>query len=291
MLFTTDQFLQGLRADELCFIFFFPCFFLLTCIYIPVYFSIFSFILCLPGLPARIAAVWFGADEVSTATSIGVLGNQLGCAIGFLLPPIIVPDVDDFDVITYRLTIMLFSTAGYTTLLFILVIFFYKKQPPIPPSHAQILLNVGCFSGGGGDNNNKEVQFIDSLRRLVTNGGFVLLMLTYGVNAGSYYAIGTLLNPMILHYFPGEAINAGRIGLTLVVAGVIGSFIAGLLNTKLFYFYGIFKHKKSNAFILSNYNNLSKQYNCFDNVPCQFKILIEVLFIKQFVIIMQYKHI
>ena len=29
------------------------------------------------GIPARLAAVWFGPDEVSTATSIGVFGNQV----------------------------------------------------------------------------------------------------------------------------------------------------------------------------------------------------------------------
>lgn len=31
------------------------------------------------GLPAQIAAVWFGPNEVSTATSIGVFGNQVIC--------------------------------------------------------------------------------------------------------------------------------------------------------------------------------------------------------------------
>lgn len=30
------------------------------------------------NLPARIAAVWFGPSEVSTACSIGVFGNQVG---------------------------------------------------------------------------------------------------------------------------------------------------------------------------------------------------------------------
>lgn len=29
------------------------------------------------GIPARLAAVWFGPSEVSTATSIGVFGNQV----------------------------------------------------------------------------------------------------------------------------------------------------------------------------------------------------------------------
>ena len=41
-------------------------------------------------VPPRLAAVWFPSTEVSTATSIGVLGNQLGIAIGFLVPPLIV---------------------------------------------------------------------------------------------------------------------------------------------------------------------------------------------------------
>lgn len=31
------------------------------------------------GMPSRIASVWFGSKEVSTACSIGVFGNQVGC--------------------------------------------------------------------------------------------------------------------------------------------------------------------------------------------------------------------
>ena len=31
------------------------------------------------GLPARLAAVWFGASEVAVATAIGVFGNQVPC--------------------------------------------------------------------------------------------------------------------------------------------------------------------------------------------------------------------
>ena len=42
------------------------------------------------SLPARVAAVWFPSDEISTATSIGVFGNQLGVALSFKLPTTIV---------------------------------------------------------------------------------------------------------------------------------------------------------------------------------------------------------
>lgn len=38
------------------------------------------------SLPARIAAVWFPSNEVSTATAIGVFGNQLGIAMSLVIP-------------------------------------------------------------------------------------------------------------------------------------------------------------------------------------------------------------
>ena len=36
------------------------------------------------GMPSRIASVWFGANEVSTACSIAVFGNQVGRGVGGL---------------------------------------------------------------------------------------------------------------------------------------------------------------------------------------------------------------
>ncbi|XP_078798692.1 choline/ethanolamine transporter flvcr2b isoform X19 [Oryzias latipes] len=124
------------------------------------------------GMPARTASVWFGSDEVSTACSIGVFGNQLGCAIGFLLPPILVPNVDDLDELAHHIRVMFYITAGVATFLFILVVF--------------------------------------------------------GLNVGCYYAVGTLLNRMIISHYPNEEVNAGRIGLTIIVSGMVGSLICGL---------------------------------------------------------------
>ncbi|XP_078798686.1 choline/ethanolamine transporter flvcr2b isoform X10 [Oryzias latipes] len=124
------------------------------------------------GIPSYLASVWFGEEEVSTACSIGVLGNQLGCAIGFLLPPILVPNVDDLDELAHHIRVMFYITAGVATFLFILVVF--------------------------------------------------------GLNVGCYYAVGTLLNRMIISHYPNEEVNAGRIGLTIIVSGMVGSLICGL---------------------------------------------------------------
>lgn len=48
---------------------------------------------------------------------------QLGIAIGFLVPPILVPNLDNKDELAYHIRNMFFITAGVATLLFILVVF------------------------------------------------------------------------------------------------------------------------------------------------------------------------
>uniref|UniRef100_A0A8C6ZMB2 FLVCR heme transporter 1 n=1 Tax=Nothoprocta perdicaria TaxID=30464 RepID=A0A8C6ZMB2_NOTPE len=49
-----------------------------------------------------------------------------------------------------------------------------------------------------------------------------------GIMTGAFYSVSTLLNQMIVTHYEGEEVNAGRIGLTLVVAGMVGSIICGL---------------------------------------------------------------
>lgn len=49
---------------------------------------------------------------------------------------------------------------------------------------------------------------------------------------GVFYAISTLLNQIVLtHYNDGEE-DAGRIGLCIVVAGMIGSVCCGIVLDK-----------------------------------------------------------
>uniref|UniRef100_A0A673HIY8 Feline leukemia virus subgroup C cellular receptor family, member 2a n=1 Tax=Sinocyclocheilus rhinocerous TaxID=307959 RepID=A0A673HIY8_9TELE len=57
---------------------------------------------------------------------------------------------------------------------------------------------------------------------------FSFLTFDPGLNVGCFYAVSTLLNRMIIEHYPGEEVNAGRIGLTLVIAGVVGSLLCGI---------------------------------------------------------------
>nr|DBA27249.1 TPA: hypothetical protein GDO54_011413 [Pyxicephalus adspersus] len=155
------------------------------------------------GLPSRVASVWFGPKEVSTACATAVLGNQLGTAIGFLLPPVLVPRTNDVELTGHNISIMFYGTAAVSTLLFILTVVVFKERPKIPPSQSQAVLK---------NTSPEEYSYKVSIMNLFKNVPFVLLLVSYGKIQSSL----------------GEEVNAGRIGLTLVIAGMLGSVICGV---------------------------------------------------------------
>lgn len=172
------------------------------------------------GLPSRIASVWFGPREVSTACATAVLGNQLGTAIGFLLPPVLVPNTrDDQDLTSHNIRIMFYGTAAVSTGLFLLALIVIKDRPPRPPSQAQAVLS---------DSLPEDYSYRQSIYNLIKNKAFVLLLISYGILTGAFYSVSTLLNQMIMDCYENQELNAGRIGLTLVVAGMVGSILCGL---------------------------------------------------------------
>lgn len=74
------------------------------------------------GIPPRLAAVWFGPEQVSTACAIGVFGNQLGIAIGFVLPPFLV-HMGTTDFIASDLNRLFLISVVANTIVFLLIIF------------------------------------------------------------------------------------------------------------------------------------------------------------------------
>ncbi|XP_050322308.1 feline leukemia virus subgroup C receptor-related protein 2 isoform X4 [Bactrocera neohumeralis] len=176
---------------------------------------------CILSLPARIAAVWFGPHQVSSACSVGVFGNQLGIAVGFVLPPILVGNSDDLEIIGSDLLFMFYCFAGFTTILMVLMIFFFRDKPPTPPNPKRSIIPAA--------GTESEASFKRSLKNLAINRNYILLLISYGMNVGVFYAISTLLNPVVLKYYPGHEVDTGRIGLTIVLAGMIGSVVSGVV--------------------------------------------------------------
>jgi len=178
------------------------------------------------GIPAQLAATWFPPSQMSSATAIGVFGNQLGIALGFVLPAVIVRDQtaeENYPLIGNDLFNMFLAVAIVTTLLLVVIIIAFKDRPPTAANRAQEMKE-----------NGPEESYLSSIKNLVTNKGYILLLLTYGMNVGVFYAVSTLLNSSVVAHFKhdGATEDAGRIGLVIVVCGMLGSMLSGIILDK-----------------------------------------------------------
>ncbi|XP_015592597.1 feline leukemia virus subgroup C receptor-related protein 2 isoform X7 [Cephus cinctus] len=150
------------------------------------------------------------------------LDKFLGVAIGFLFPPMLVKSSTDNAIIGGGLQVMFYIVAALTSIILVLILLFFKEQPPLPPSPAQAFQRE----------TESSENFFHSIKRLVTNSGYILLLLSYGINVGIFYAISTLLNRIVLAHFANHEEDAGRIGLTIVCAGMMGSVACGVILDK-----------------------------------------------------------
>ncbi|TKR92355.1 hypothetical protein L596_007026 [Steinernema carpocapsae] len=177
------------------------------------------------GIPPRLAAVWFGPKQVSTACAAGVFGNQLGIAIGFVLPPFLV-HAGSKAAVAGDLNLLFLISAVANTFILVMILLFFSKHPKHPPSMAQVQALEESI----------DHNYLKSLRKLVTNRNYMLLLVTYGINVGVFYAISTLLSQQILNFYPKAQTETGTIGLLLVVAGMIGSVCCGFFLDKFHHY-------------------------------------------------------
>ncbi|KAG1681389.1 Feline leukemia virus subgroup C receptor-related protein 2 [Nymphon striatum] len=174
------------------------------------------------GIPPQLAASWFSERDVSRACAVGVFGNQVGIALGFLIPPMVVTFSEDKDEISSGLNVMFYTIAVLTTIIFFCILFGFQNAPPNPPSKAQAA-TLG---------NIHVTSYKASICNLVKNRSYVLLVISYGINTGIFYAISTLLNQALEMHYQGQETTIGQIGLTIVVAGLIGSVVGGFVLDK-----------------------------------------------------------
>ncbi|KAH7953700.1 hypothetical protein HPB49_011494 [Dermacentor silvarum] len=185
------------------------------------------------GVPPRLSSAWFKYEEISTACSVGVLGNNLGIALGFVIPP----NVVHVDNVETSLLYLCGSVGLASCVCFFIILFAFDDKPEYPPSYSEML-----------NRRRKErPSFSAAFRTLLTDVNFWLLLLSYGINTGAFYAISTLLNPVILVYFPGEETFAGWLGLALIVSGLVGSWLCGMALDRT----GKYKEVTLQTYILS----------------------------------------
>ncbi|XP_019868185.2 uncharacterized MFS-type transporter C09D4.1 [Aethina tumida] len=172
------------------------------------------------SLPPKLAITWFAENEISTACSLGVFGMQLGCALGFIIPPTLVKDHDNLDDIGYDIKLMCWVLAIAITPVALGVLIYFPKEPKLPANN---LRENEVFS---------VKAFFHSMIKLFLNGGFVIHMIAFSISVGSYTVLGSLLSAFVLEYFENAQEDAGRMGLVMIVAGIIGTPIVGYVLDK-----------------------------------------------------------
>lgn len=184
------------------------------------------------SVPARIAALWFGANQVALATSIGVFGNQLGIGFGFLTPPFLV-FIDNIDSMKMGFYYLYIGMAILSTATLTLTIIFVKDKPEIPPSISQLEMLKNTQAKLENETNLSDFRnFKNSFLNLIKNGNFILILMSYGINVGVFYSLSTLLNTTISEFYKNENQKIGYFGLILIVSGLFGSILGGVVLDK-----------------------------------------------------------
>ena len=155
--------------------------------------AIFHILLC--SIPSRIAVIWFPMNEEYLTQAITIFASNLGLIVNFL-SLIIINDLKNMDTLKENLTDYMFLIAVASTVSAIIMgIAFSKEEPTFPPSCIEALRRDNII-------HTDKTKFIKSLKILFKNKNFIMLFLGFGLNIGVFNAFSTILNSIILHYFP-----------------------------------------------------------------------------------------
>lgn len=186
----------------------------------------------LVSAPPRLAAVWFPADEVSSAVGASIIGQMGGVSVGCLLAPLTARASWTYEENLHGFLVLNVTLAVLATLLLGAVVILFSSAPPHPPSPAQAAAQAAVASqpsaaGGGGG-----TGYFRSVLTICKNGGFLLLLLSFNIMVSVYVAITTLLNRDITEFFPDRVEETGYLGTLLCFTGMVATFAFGILLDK-----------------------------------------------------------
>lgn len=154
------------------------------------------FHILLSSIPSRIATLWFPINEEYLTQAITIFATNLGLIVNFL-SLIVINDLENMMTLTRYLTdYMLLIALASTVTAILMAIAFSKEEPEFPPSCIEALRRDNII------HNEDKRKFMESLKILFKNKNFVMLFLGFGLNIGVFNAFSTILNSIIVHYFP-----------------------------------------------------------------------------------------
>jgi len=176
------------------------------------------------SIPSRLASVWFPDHQVSSAVSICLLGNQLGVALGFVIPEFILDSAETKDEIGQGFYVIFLGMAVVSVVSFLADVVLFDEAPKFAPGTArlnqikqeqEVVESERGFLG-------EMSSLINQITQLLRNKDLTLLALSFGINIGVNYSLATILNQMLEPIWPGDDMLIGKTGFIIIISGALG---------------------------------------------------------------------
>ena len=151
--------------------------------------------------------------ERTTATGISLIATGLGVALGMVMTPILVINLNFGSMLLIYGILALISSIVFVILV--------KNKPPTPPSSNSAIDKIYMFKG---------------FKLLFSNRNFVILAVVFTLGMGTFNMITTYIELIVIPR-GFDSIFAGILGMVLLSGGIAGTIIMSLLSDKL-------KHRK-----------------------------------------------
>ncbi len=177
-------------------------------------------------LAPKLAAAWFGEHERATATSVGVLMNLVGVAVGFLQPAFLVKGSDNMDIVRDGMNMLLLSQAIFCVVFVFAAYLFIDEKPNLPPSQSEALRD-------GLDRQSTHSSLKECIKFLFKSKSFNLTSQAYAIMFGVMTCLSTLLNQtMKSTYAFVSDFQIGLLGFSATLLGSFFTFLVGIILDK-----------------------------------------------------------
>lgn len=148
----------------------------------------------LSSIPSKLS-VWFPKNEECFISGVNIFCNNSGIVLNFI-SLMAINSSNDFAKTSRDLRSFMFIVAIISTIFALVITTSFRVEvPEHPPSYFEALRRDKIIQS-----DNKS--FLKALRILLTNKNFVMLALGFGLQIGIFNGFSTLLNSIILYYFP-----------------------------------------------------------------------------------------
>jgi len=157
-----------------------------------------------------VPAKWFSIDGRATAVGLVTLSNLVGTAVGLVLTPIL---VEEMDVAIPTVQLFYGAIAAFSAVLFIILAREKPLTPPCPPG-----LEVRAL-------------MLDGLKHALKVKSFILYLIVWFIGMGAFNGITTWVEAIVRPkgITPTEA---GSLGGLMLVGGLLGAVILPAISDK-----------------------------------------------------------